>query len=61
MLDEVEGLFKAAGRVLAPPGRLDPGTFSGWVRRCTEDPSELGEFRAGVAPTHFLFEAYRQA
>ena len=27
MLDEVEGLFKAAGRVLAPPGRLDPGTF----------------------------------
>ena len=27
MLDEVEGLFVATGRVLAPPGRLDPGTF----------------------------------
>ena len=61
MLDEVEGLFKATGRVLAPPGRLDPGTFFWLGTQISEDPSELGEFRAGVAPTHFLFEAYRQA
>ena len=48
-------------RPLRRPGGQTQARFSGWARRDRWDPSELGEFRAGVAPTHFLFEAYRQA